>query len=837
MTCCFALSLMACNTNDVGVTPSAGEGRITLDIQAPAATISTRAEVADSPAEAKLEWIDVFVFSKGSDYANSTVYHYERIDHSSTTEPHTLGINLSQVPANNEFYVDVIANSVALKSLTDVKASIANRKALFDTIESTEFIHVTGLEDSNAPSSFIMDGVAYKGASETPTIILNSGDTSQDVALKVTLRRAAAKVVFNFNLNTDPATAKLKSFGIHDSQDGSYTPTGSYHLDNMKYKAYLMAEAESTNTWSGTSHLRTTSEVQYGDLLVSNRAASAPATDAISGMTLTTYVYCHKWDYEQNSSESLSEIEPSVIVNLPAVDVDGNHEYNYYEISLDVKPEIVGTTEHFALERNNYYVINATINALGGKTPQQAIELNNLKYEAYPWDEKVINVGGSTGAAYLTLNTYHFEMHNESVDSQTLTFASSSNIKSITLDEAYYYNKYGNRINLASGDNLDQALVSSAGDSTGKRIFAEADSGIAGNITINSPLEGSVTVGNGYNSRTYNNAHKNTIRYLKFTVTNNDNISRTFTVMQYPLIYITNQQGWYSYRSDFKNTNARPTTYEFRGDNIYAIRYSKMAGQSSNNYDNTIPATYTYNPDSYAFWRSKYAVPITSGNNAGMSSIYYYHWDGNRVEENGTMDSADNGRMYHVRVTATSNEYTLGVPRITGGLTDSGADNAKLVSPSFMIASRLGVITVSNLHWNNVTYERAWNNWATDSYNEVELKKEMIEVYGKHCQEYVETYKRTKSDGTTETIHLDDWRLPTEAELKIIMDLQGPSSNSDNDNYSIDYLLNAKWYLSANGPVENANVSDSGNVLPEDTSVRCVRDAFDSKTPSVVTNN
>ena len=35
--------------------------------------------------------------------------------------------------------------------------------------------------------------------------------------------------------------------------------------------------------------------------------------------------------------------------------------------------------------------------------------------------------------------------------------------------------------------------------------------------------------------------------------------------------YITNIQGWYSYRDDFKNSDPNPTTYEYVGDKITGI--------------------------------------------------------------------------------------------------------------------------------------------------------------------------------------------------------------------------------------------------------------------------
>ncbi len=60
----------------------------------------------------------------------------------------------------------------------------------------------------------------------------------------------------------------------------------------------------------------------------------------------------------------------------------------------------------------------------------------------------------------------------------------------------------------------------------------------------------------------------------------------------------------------------------------------------------------------------------------------------------------------------------------------------------------------------------------------------------------MEVYK----DVNDRKVVLDDWRLPTEAELKIIMKFQGgPGEEAD----AIDYLLNAYYYFSASGPVRN----------------------------------
>jgi hypothetical protein len=84
----------------------------------------------------------------------------------------------------------------------------------------------------------------------------------------------------------------------------------------------------------------------------------------------------------------------------------------------------------------------------------------------------------------------------------------------------------------------------------------------------------------------------------------------------------------------------------------------------------------------------------------------------------------------------------------------------------------------------------------------------------------------------------DNWRLPTEAELNIIISLQGGvTDNAD----AIDYLLNGRYYMSASGPVYNpkntpgkdnyGNYRDPEPAFDDpwnatDVAIRCVRDAF-----------
>ena len=59
------------------------------------------------------------------------------------------------------------------------------------------------------------------------------------------------------------------------------------------------------------------------------------------------------------------------------------------------------------------------------------------------------------------------------------------------------------------------------------------------------------------------NSHYNTPRYLEFLVTNEQNLTATFRVIQYPPVVITNEEGYFSYRSDQKYSDDQEEASHF----------------------------------------------------------------------------------------------------------------------------------------------------------------------------------------------------------------------------------------------------------------------------------
>ncbi|MBR2608659.1 MAG: DUF1566 domain-containing protein, partial [Bacteroidales bacterium] len=183
---------------------------------------------------------------------------------------------------------------------------------------------------------------------------------------------------------------------------------------------------------------------------------------------------------------------------------------------------------------------------------------------------------------------------------------------------------------------------------------------------------------------------------------------------------------------------------------------------------------------------------VASMRNDGTSRLYYYSWSqyGSTVNTNaGNLTALDNARMYHVQITASSGKYTIGIPKQdANGFTDDGEDNAKLVSPSFMIASQLG---------------------ATQPPTSVEQAE-------RHCREYVEVHDPDNDPDTDNAIHYDNWRLPTEAEIQIIIDFQYV------ENAAMDEVLSGPYYWSATGQVRNPGSGDTDS----QSAVRCIRDVY-----------
>ena len=697
-----AVSVLAFSCQEMPDIDVASNESIVLDIS------SGLTKAADTDVESFVSHLDVIIFDVDGTLPGNKVYSGRyNVNNASSV---TLNAKRSSFPAGSRYYVYLIANS----TLPDADfTAVTTYNDLVDKKQEDYDLHLTGLTVEGAPKYFLMDAVAEDADGASP-VVLNNGVLSDNTVLSALLTRAAAKVVVNIKASEK---VEFKNFTVAEGSEG-----GLYYLRNMPYDAYLLAEARE-DVDIRTAKVRNTSKTNNAYFTWN------PSADS-RNVSLTTYVYPNNW-----ADNSILERETSIVVNLPMTFTsDGtstDYKNSWYKIPM---------TDEKMFRRNNYYEVNIDLNRPGAATETVPEELEDIYYSVTEWTVQDILVGGDDRPKYLSVNKESMEMHNIALDATTLEFASSSPV-TITVKDVYYYDKFGQKTPVSPD------------------ITGTTDGGIAGNITVNSPVP-----------------DNNAIRYFTLVITNEEGITREVTVAQYPLEYITNQQGWYSYRSDFYTGTYAPTTYEYKGSRRVA------ADWDNNSWDYSTSVQNNY------FFGSK----VARMNDDGTSRLYYYSWSqyGSTVNTNaGNLTSLDNARMYHVQITASSGKYTIGIPKQDeNGFTDDGEDNAELVSPSFMIASQLG---------------------ATQPPTSVEQAE-------RHCREYVEVHDPDNDPDTDNAIHYDNWRLPTAAEIQIIIDFQYV------ENAAMDEVLSGPYYWSATGQVNNPGSGDDGT----QSAVRCIRDVY-----------
>lgn len=777
-----ALLCVACSPVDDEQlsTPTEQKDGIVLNITSGYGLTRAGETTYEGNVEYLVNHLDVIVFNTETE-ANEA---HERIDLESTDAAfykERAGIMMrmrrEQFTPGESYYIYVIANSTADSEEFDTD-NLPDLSTLKGKKQKDPLIFLTGfdatLNGTKAPQSFLMDGIAFTGTSEPSTladkkIVLNEENTSEKLELSVNLKRAAAKIVATIKEGVDEKNnnAPYVQFAKSSTTEDGITENGImvYAVRNMPYDTSLLQEIELQQPEDG--------------VLLNNRTSETAAyyqwtTDENNKttVTVTAYVYSHVWE-----SASAFESQTCLIVGIPLYDlrdgktaIDGNyHANNYYRIPVSKSKK---------LDRNTCYMVNAAISAPGASQLDNSYNLEEIEYAVYKWgmgdDDNFIPIpiGGENKASYLSLNTNEMEMHNMDTDATTLYFASSSPVTARVIS-ASYENKYGQTVNLQT---TDAALFN--------QITATPAEGLNGEIKIYSPKP-----------------ENNAIRTIVVEVENEDGKKDTVTIQQYPLEYITNIQGWYSYRTDFEGT-----TYEMinntsvSGDSYYSGTQRKNSRYVAANWNNGTWTRDNTGGSNDFFFTSKVATENTDG----TSVIAYYKWEesypswGTRyytyTKSTSSLKTLTNARMYHVIISSTSAKYTIGIPHkkeIKEGndsyeITDDDSNNAKLVSPSFLIASQLG---------------------AT-------FKPTSAQQASSHCAKYIETYKG--ADG--KAIALTGWRLPTRAEIEVIINFQYAT------NAAMDEVLNGKYYYCADGgTVYNSN-SKADNDNP---AVRCIRDAFD----------
>lgn len=373
-----------------------------------------------------------------------------------------------------------------------------------------------------------------------------------------------------------------------------------------------------------------------------------------------------------------------------------------------------------SLERNYVYTANATVTSLGSSSDITYGDAMNLVYDVQKWTKGEETTINAGDQKYLLVSPTFMIMKNQRFDNSTIKFYGSGECKVETV-EIYYYDKNGKKQS-CSGSQYFKASAN----------YAEG----------HGELKDKGTIVIGKENSTANDFVPLSVKYIKIKVTC-DGLEELVTIKQYPLEYIQGIAGWYSTKDGWVDWQTDQVSHQtqktYSDDNFNARVY-----ENNNMYE--------YYDYGRGYWGNK--PPFTAQK-------------GSRLTEQ------NNNQMYVVQITETDGTYVIG---------HGTSDNDDMVSPAFMLASQLGVVTVNEY---NSSFKIAKN----------------------HCDKYIEV--------NTDKKKYTDWRLPTPSEVKVICKYQ----NNKNQNVMSE-VLKRQYYWTRNGQKTLANSQDN---LSQGF-IRCVRD-------------
>lgn len=249
--------------------------------------------------------------------------------------------------------------------------------------------------------------------------------------------------------------------------------------------------------------------------------------------------------------------------------------------------------------------------------------------------------------------------------------------------------------------------------------------------------------------------------------------------------------------------------------------------------------------------------PIYITNTVGTESIWRYQLP----------EYLNNKAIYHIRILSPRPDMVLGFPKMESkrfyqvetdypypeswarmdyAVTSDDPVTANMVSPSFELASQLGATLPSNYAWYYSTYDRVLHGYPDRTglnYKQGMLLFDYIQTWKHHTflfdgywrdyltddygQQYsyppyalivcAQYWEKRIVNGREEKI--EGWRLPTDAEIRLIDELQNNERSAVKDIMTADYY----WSNYSRGwahPMSNGN----GHGTATEGYIRCVRD-------------
>lgn len=457
------------------------------------------------------------------------------------------------------------------------------------------------------------------------------------------------------------------------------------------------------------------------------------------------------YSYFNDWNASPLENATYILLNIPGTIKQEGQEDEVKETNYYKIPITAAT----AINRNYIYTVNATINSLGSYT-EIVEEEEKIDFETAPWGINSVTVDVPK-FRYLTVSPTEVILRNVA-STDEVKYYSSHEVEIVGVS-AFYFDKNGNKQPVTSEVT---ANINTSRDRVQVKLNGEKN----GYTDLYSPLPTNLSV-----------------RYIEYTIRHKDDYSysKTVRIKQYPLEYVQFIEGWYSTRTlEDKiltekvglETITNWCSWEKGRNNVsYTNQGSAIEHKNQMTVSDTKFSSKVYNNGT---------IYMYTDNSSGSGNSKRYN-----ITQGSSNNNRDNNRMYVVQITSTSDEYTVDYPLYTPHpdkdgtiVVDDSDANDKVVSPAFMLASQLGTTS----------------SGATTSY----VKD--------HCR----TYREVGKDGTK----FNKWRLPTSAEIKIIVTYQRKT------NTVMDEVMKGQSYYNA----QLKAITVPNHTGSSGSFIRCVRD-------------
>lgn len=438
----------------------------------------------------------------------------------------------------------------------------------------------------------------------------------------------------------------------------------------------------------------------------------------------------------------------------------------YYKISLPAF--LNGSTTTCALEMNKWYMVNVDISVLGSESDDAAMTIDGSQLGIYvcDWAQPTEAIGGDMdGGRYLS--TAQKEYVIDGINSIDIPVISSHNIKAeITERRAWVKGAWATSWSSSTGSHS----VTSRGT-----VTADGSTSITLTNNLNTTLSG--------NMDCYPFRFK--VRIYQVDGNGDEEIgslSTTITVIQYPSIYVDQKAGG-NVMIDGYYGNVGGHYHQYSGNPISGDSGTNDSGSSIANTPYAPVVRYADRQQSMTVVSISNLAGRTYSVSGGGSNIPYLIADPRVPSNYGAGDLVDYyiGAWNGANNNANRREWTQAD---ASGIKVGNKSTGNLIAPKIMISSRWGRI----------------GNWGNTQGG--------VETARKRCATYQEAgYPAGR------------WRLPTDAEIAFIANLQGSGF--------IDELFTSTGYsISSTGgvyTVSGSNVTYSAN---GGNSCRCVYDLW-----------